>query len=71
WDAERDPDNPDSGLVKWRTAAGRTYTTHPKDWLEHLRSPERRDPDGAVDPPGPASSHPDPHRPAQGGPPPF
>ncbi|MEO7752859.1 MAG: HNH endonuclease signature motif containing protein, partial [Terracoccus sp.] len=41
WDAERDPE---SGLVKWRTAAGRTYTTHPKDWLEHLRSPERRDP---------------------------
>src|SRR5262245_2284820 len=35
WTAIRDPD---LGTVTWTTAAGRTYTTHPKDWLEHHRT---------------------------------
>ena len=33
WKAERD----ESARVTWRTAAGRTYVTEPKDWLEGLR----------------------------------
>lgn len=28
-----------SGLVRWRTKAGRTYETRPRDWLEGLREP--------------------------------
>ncbi|WP_460629716.1 HNH endonuclease signature motif containing protein, partial [Intrasporangium mesophilum] len=30
WTTDRDPD---IGTLTWTTAAGRTYTTHPKDWL--------------------------------------
>ncbi|MGW5240787.1 hypothetical protein ACWEOW_17795, partial [Monashia sp. NPDC004114] len=30
--------DPDIGTLTWTTAAGRTYTTHPKDWLEHQRA---------------------------------
>lgn len=37
WSATRDPD----GAVHWRTAAARRYTTHPKDWLDGVREPER------------------------------
>ncbi|MGW5237822.1 HNH endonuclease signature motif containing protein, partial [Monashia sp. NPDC004114] len=36
WTTHRDPD---IGTLTWTTAAGRTYTTHPKDWLEHHRTP--------------------------------
>lgn len=36
WQAHRD----DSARVTWRTAAGRTYVTHPKDWLDGLRPSE-------------------------------
>ena len=66
WSAERDPDSPDSGLVRWRTAAGRTYTTHPKDWFEYLRDP------GPLET-GCASESVDlaPRRPATEEPPPF
>ncbi len=58
WDAERDPDSPDGGLVRWRTAAGRTYTTHPKDWFEHLRDPQPRSPAAADTPSGSPPRHP-------------
>ena len=55
WRAERDPDD---HAVHWRTAAGRRYTTRPKDWLEQLRdtppSTRRRErPDAPTDDPPP------------------
>ncbi|HET8989049.1 MAG TPA: HNH endonuclease signature motif containing protein [Humibacillus sp.] len=34
------------GLVRWRTKAGRTYETRPKDWLEALR--QARAPESAI-----------------------
>jgi hypothetical protein len=46
WDAERDGD----AIVTWRTAAGRTYSTHPKDWLDGHR------PEGLVPQSGPSAS---------------
>ncbi|MGO4599858.1 HNH endonuclease signature motif containing protein [Terrabacter sp. 2RAF25] len=60
WRAERDPDD---HTVRWRTVAGRRYTSRPCDWLEVLRdspphdrssddSGERsRDPQEIDDPP--------------------
>jgi hypothetical protein len=33
WRVDRDSD----GLVRWRTKAGRTYETRPKDWLDGVR----------------------------------
>lgn len=38
WSATRDPD----GAVHWRTAAARRYSTHPKDWLDAIREPQRQ-----------------------------
>jgi hypothetical protein len=38
------------GLVRWRTKAGRTYETRPKDWLEGLREPKAPEP-GVPEPP--------------------
>ena len=32
------------GIVRWRTKAGRTYETRPKDWLEAGRAPRGRKP---------------------------
>jgi hypothetical protein len=39
WTTIRDVD---TGVITWTTAAGRRYTTHPKDWLEHHRPPSDR-----------------------------
>ncbi|MGW5241981.1 hypothetical protein ACWEOW_23865, partial [Monashia sp. NPDC004114] len=36
-------------VLRWRTAAGRTYLTHPKDWLEGHR-PTDPHPDPEPDP---------------------
>jgi hypothetical protein len=36
WQVRRDAE----GRVHWRTNAGRTYVTHPKDWLEAVRDVE-------------------------------
>lgn len=33
WSVHRDPDD----RLHWRTPAGRSYTTHPRDWLDGLR----------------------------------
>lgn len=46
WKAQRD----DEGRVTWRTAAGRTYVTLPKDWLDGLR-PRDLPPASAASPP--------------------
>jgi hypothetical protein len=58
WSASRDPD---VGTVTWTTAAGRTYTTHPKDWLEHHRVTADSGPDARPDAPSysPTYSRPD------------
>lgn len=40
WHAERDPDD---DTVRWRTAAGRRYTSRPHDWLEALRESPPQD----------------------------
>ncbi|HET8987279.1 MAG TPA: HNH endonuclease signature motif containing protein [Humibacillus sp.] len=43
WHASRD----DGAIVTWHTAAGRTYATHPKDWLEG-HHPDDTPPDAAA-----------------------
>jgi len=55
WQVARDPVD---HAVEWRTAAGRRYTTHPRDWLEPLRDAppvmrphDRRPPAHESDPP--------------------
>jgi hypothetical protein len=67
WHAQRD----DSARVTWRTAAGRTYVTHPKDWLDGLRpgQPPPSEPPRAKAPPhAPLAAPPAPRAPE---PPPF
>lgn len=47
WSVTREADD----VVRWRTKAGRTYLTRPKDWLEVVRdSPPPRDPPSHVEP---------------------
>ncbi|MGW5241529.1 HNH endonuclease signature motif containing protein, partial [Monashia sp. NPDC004114] len=53
WTTHRDPD---IGTLTWTTATGRTYTTHPKDWLEHHRTPA--DPHPSNDDTGPDPDEP-------------
>jgi hypothetical protein len=53
WDTTRDQD----AVLTWHTAAGRTYTTHPKDWLDH-HHPDRHAP--TTRSPAPAAPDPDP-----------
>ncbi|GAA5032751.1 hypothetical protein GCM10023258_32070 [Terrabacter aeriphilus] len=63
WDVRRD-----GGTVRWRTRAGRTYVTSPRDWLEAVRdaallAPPGVDHDDSVDRPrvaGPPDSDPPP-----------
>ncbi|MFC7595009.1 HNH endonuclease [Terrabacter sp. GCM10028922] len=48
WSVHRDADD----TVRWRTKAGRTYLTRPKDWLEVVRdSPAPGDPPSHREPP--------------------
>lgn len=54
-------------LITWHTAAGRTYTTHPKDWLDHHRANEPPPP--TTVPPVPDA--PSPPAAAEPDPPPF
>jgi hypothetical protein len=47
WRVRRDPD----GSVHWRTKAGRTYVTRPKDWLEVVRDAPPASAAGSADSP--------------------
>ncbi len=53
WQVERD----EGGAVSWRTAAGRRYSTRPRDWLDEVRTTTSRLTSGSrtevADPPPP------------------